>query len=739
MSNQDLADIHAATLTINSGTNVNQDAWMATWCNTNWGTLLQPAPLSVALLGSILIMASSTQDFSLIVAKPQGAPDFKWQYAEHPDSFKACLMQMVGNGYTAFETAHKDMQTIQALSGQMPDVIQNLVQLLISGKPDEVQALFPNGLNDLKGLATGCKTAAEECEAGFNDMANLAQEMVLACTYKAGTSEQVLAQNEINLQVLQVDKANSEKMLASTQDSLSTAKKSFLDAQDQFQSAINSMPSGMELLGMSVVESLTNVAVSAANAFINQATMRSQLVMTGVDAFTSKISPDGTVTPAQGATVPTQQPAQRSNDPSPVPSLSGINDPANGQVDLVLSYANGIKALLVGKDGKPDWDLIITTDTSKTTGASYIIDELEVVETKLQQGQAMSDALGQSITSLISVLNQLVKSGSAGDDDDKLAASLGETVDSEITNLQTLSQKAKLVTQAPPSIATGFAPPPPAQPSSGQTAQLAVQDAKFKIDSTKEVLQAARQSYDDINKQMTEQQKEISTTVQQITSLSLQDTQLSQMIPVLKKAVGSFNTLRAQISQLSIASLIDDIMAPSVDRLVQTMQSAETMILAGTSLQDFTRNLIYNQTMMPLKVALLSTKVSSVYVEISNDYIMPAQRSVGNMLQFAQGSDPSTLAPKLEQEQKKLQASADTASQQILATVAKDQADFASAITTRLNGIETAISAIVPLQAPPSQALTSVSTSYVEEIVEQKKQEATANPMNATPQDLGLM
>lgn len=33
------------------------------WCNTNWGQLLQPAPLSIALLGSVLIIAASTEDF----------------------------------------------------------------------------------------------------------------------------------------------------------------------------------------------------------------------------------------------------------------------------------------------------------------------------------------------------------------------------------------------------------------------------------------------------------------------------------------------------------------------------------------------------------------------------------------------------------------------------------------------------------------------------------------------------
>ena len=37
---------------------------------------------------------------------------------------------MVGDGYIAFENAHTNMETIQALSEQIPNVIRNLVTVL---------------------------------------------------------------------------------------------------------------------------------------------------------------------------------------------------------------------------------------------------------------------------------------------------------------------------------------------------------------------------------------------------------------------------------------------------------------------------------------------------------------------------------------------------------------------------------------------------------------------------------
>lgn len=41
------------------------------WCNTNWGDLLQPAPLSIALLGSLMVIASSTNDFCPSLPLPE--------------------------------------------------------------------------------------------------------------------------------------------------------------------------------------------------------------------------------------------------------------------------------------------------------------------------------------------------------------------------------------------------------------------------------------------------------------------------------------------------------------------------------------------------------------------------------------------------------------------------------------------------------------------------------------------
>jgi hypothetical protein len=64
-SSQNLALYRETIAALSSGKDANEEAWMTMWCSSNWAELLQPAPLSIALLGSVLCIASGTNDFSV--------------------------------------------------------------------------------------------------------------------------------------------------------------------------------------------------------------------------------------------------------------------------------------------------------------------------------------------------------------------------------------------------------------------------------------------------------------------------------------------------------------------------------------------------------------------------------------------------------------------------------------------------------------------------------------------------
>ncbi|KAJ7753694.1 hypothetical protein B0H14DRAFT_2635573 [Mycena olivaceomarginata] len=260
-----LVAVRSAFASVNKGSEVNEESWMtcrsfvcppisltqrySQWCTTNWGELLQPGPLSLSLLDSILIVASSTNDFNL---DRNGAPPFIWKFAQHPDSFQRGLQQMANEGFNAFGTAHTNMESIRNLSGQMSGpnrVIKTLVDLIRIGTVQDIQDHFQTSITDLN-LSQTCRDRAQNSADAFHNimdwlsLMNFDREMVLACTYA------------VHIQVLELQRSNKQTMVNEANANADMMKNSYMKAEEEFNDAVDDVPSGWDLVGMQVVESL---------------------------------------------------------------------------------------------------------------------------------------------------------------------------------------------------------------------------------------------------------------------------------------------------------------------------------------------------------------------------------------------------------------------------------------------------------------------------------------------------
>jgi hypothetical protein len=109
------------------------------------------------------------------------------------------------------------------------------------------------------------------------------------------------------------------------------------------------------------------------------------------------------------------------------------------------------------------------------------------------------------------------------------------------------------------------------------------------------------------------------------------------MLPILKKAVTSFTLLRAEFSKLTeffvnAASLLRDVLSPSVDSFAKAVTN--TQKLGGVTWGEVTRGFIYAQMMVPLRASMLANKVAVTYLQVNEEYIVPAQKTVSGMLRF---------------------------------------------------------------------------------------------------------
>ncbi|KAL0572737.1 hypothetical protein V5O48_009237 [Marasmius crinis-equi] len=724
MSTTDLAATRNAIAKISSGKQVNEDSWMTMWCSTNWGELLQPAPLSIALLGSIIVIAASTDDFSLVNTSEDAVP-YTWKYATHPGSFKACLMQMVGEGYTAFGSAHKNMTRIQNASSQLPGVIKDAINALL---PDQIQSALD--------LAEICANASKESEAAFHGIWNLASEMVVACTNQVGTSQQKIRANEVQLTILDERKKSEETRVAAAKEANDLMKKAFVNAEDDFHSAVKNVPSGWDLVGMQAVESVTQLAVSAGNAMINMYTIKSQAAMAGIGMFQNATGggpQGGNKDGKTGGNAPLAQSAESTRA-----SAATITDPGALEVSKALNLASALQVLVIGgPNGGPDWDKIRGGNGS--SGALYIQMNCETIKERLDTNKPISAELLPLIDAAVTTVKGIIQiAGSAQAADDKACDKYKPQIERLITSLQQLVTKANLALQQPGMSATGPATPP--TPSKTETtnnaAKLAVENAKFQVDQTRANLEASRTSYNNATDQLIKQQEQISKTIASLTSLKLTTAGLSAMLPVLTKAVGAFSTLQAQFSQIcqffeSVASLLNDVLRPSVDRWAKTMQN--TMTLGGVKISDadafadLVRQLIYTQMMLPLRVGMLSERIATTYLSVSEKYIMPAQRKVGTMMQFSDDTSEAgkkALRAKLETAQQELQRASDTASKSISALT------FGASIDKRLTDIQVTLKDVLPaITQPVPKAIQDVTTGHIQEIAEKKEEAAKENPM----------
>jgi len=123
---------------------------------------------------------------------------------------------------------------------------------------------------------------------------------------------------------------------------------------------------------MQAVESLTQLAVSAGNAAIGMATLKSQAAMAGIGMVQQMGGADtknGKTGSQDNNTNTSTQSAE-----SIKASAAAMTDPGALEVQKVLGYATTLQLLITGgPDGGPDWDKIRGSNGVRPTAKSRLL------------------------------------------------------------------------------------------------------------------------------------------------------------------------------------------------------------------------------------------------------------------------------------------------------------------------------------------------------------------------------
>jgi len=214
--------------------------------------------MAVNLLAQIvLVSASYKRDFSL------ECPQDGCKHLEYPNSFKATLLQMSFSAYDAFNKAHNNMDQISMLMKNVPTEITNAVTTLMGGTDEEVDKLLPDYIGNIRDIAKGASKRASETVDAFDEVKVILEEIIAG-----GQSKKYLSEQEIEELTIKIETEKAwEKFYKNEKKSMEADKKelkvAMKKAQDDFDKAMDNLPTGWTTIGMNLVETFTKGLGSA--------------------------------------------------------------------------------------------------------------------------------------------------------------------------------------------------------------------------------------------------------------------------------------------------------------------------------------------------------------------------------------------------------------------------------------------------------------------------------------------
>lgn len=216
--------------------------------NMPWEEYLVPGPAVISLLGQLMVISGKI-DFSLI----ENAPRDGFKYMRYPESFRASLVQVSNDGWSAFMNAHKNMDKIQLYMQQVPIEVKSALKILSQPSSRLIERLLPRALTRIQQIGHACVELAAETGTKFSDVMLLLGELLAVTESSRGTHGQKLREVQAELNVTATMKVEMEKIgveLKKRQQDLEAEVKKY---RAKFDSALRNIPSSWSCILQEIV------------------------------------------------------------------------------------------------------------------------------------------------------------------------------------------------------------------------------------------------------------------------------------------------------------------------------------------------------------------------------------------------------------------------------------------------------------------------------------------------------
>ena len=565
------------------------------------------------------------------------------------------------------------MDAIRLYSAQVPNQVKKIVRTLVQGSDEDVRDFLPIELGKIERNSAECLRLAQSVEAKFEHVMDLTGELLEVSSAAQGHYQN--SQEEIQMKrkiALDKEKAAREKIkLAKEQQE--KLEKGVREAKRSFEKAVDSMPSGWDILGMEVVETIVH----------------------GIFDGPGNCAPGGDRGRETG-------PEQSPTEDQSVPKDGGAGE----QLKLYTTQ--------LSED--------LTSATEKGKGGTGSKKE-ETLDKKLQLMKVFMESLqedlaGKDADSIDPEVQELLKQGlEISREGEKMASQLSFTPDKltgiarRAANLKDKVMKfctkrraktdANPYTTKPPRQAKSMA----SSASSARTsaAKSAVEGAQLKMAETRSLLERQEDRYDHTCQQVKESNEELSKVLESLAELSPEKlADFDQIRNTLREGIKALASVREQWQKLVeffqyVTNIIKVCQNESLKSFVEYAKVGQKRALEnGYAGVDFMRDLIYEQVSQANTTSYVVWSISDTYVEISRNHLMSRLASLGQLIALDPEKDGHTIKLK----KRELMEGSQDAQRAIQAKVWEAKDHFHEKVTKRIKQIETELLKVLPPADP---------------------------------------
>ncbi|XP_053493732.1 uncharacterized protein LOC128615561 [Ictalurus furcatus] len=633
----------------------------------NWEEYLTPAPLSIAILGE-LVFISSNIDFSINKNPPKDG----YKYIRYPDSFRACLMQVCNSGWWAFNEAHKNMDQIRLHTMAVPDYMKTAVKILFQDNDEVVQAHLPDQLENIRVIADDCLELANSTEKRFTDVINIIQELLEACVNAEHFYGEELDAVKKKLDEAKLRKQSSEEVNARSEKAMKSMERQLQEAQESYKEAMNSLPSGWEMIGMDLISGFTECFTAIVN---------------GVTAVFTK---------------PVTQLCEASKN------ISDTKNYIKGQesaIDVINIYSKSSEILICTEnvqtfvhDNMINWKDLYD-QKNKATVTDFQKNQFKRIKVSLEKiPNCQAKEIAQNICDKgIEICEELAKYAPEGNCEKAQTNQLIERITNLTKSARSFDSKSKDVTKSP-----ALAPKPPMmykEESKSENMRASVrasENARFKIVQSRAQLDKTREIYEKCVENMEKNQKELTEILITMRDCEIKEVDFNTTIKMLVKGMDAMGRVKEQWEKMvRFFQMVSNIVKTSLTRTLKDFVSTseKTQSLAYDA-KLFSKDLLYNQAFHATNIADLVNMIATTYTEVSTKHLMDRVSSLGKLMAMDKEK------PEFLYERQQLQNSCDEAQKAILRLVLKNKDEFERKSDARLEKIDKELLAILPPAAP---------------------------------------